>query len=135
MSAEYKIRQEIYHRLNPDHNDDLKNFEITISDDVVGDAVQYFTTRDIGWVYPGKSYMVGICYAKWLTDNFHGDPLDYLKDPDLLYGNDPYFKSFDQDPATYLEILAKIGGWNFSWHQGLVPDVRQYYLQEFMIDE
>jgi hypothetical protein len=131
---EHKVRQEIYHRLNKEYDDDLKNFKAIINDDVVGDAVKYFTTRDIGWVYPAKSYMVGICYAKWLAEEFGGEPLDYLMDPELLYNNDPYFKPYQEDTDTYNKILDRIGSWNFKETTGLVPDVKQYFIKEFGID-
>jgi hypothetical protein len=130
---EHKLRQEIYHRLNTEYDDDLKNFKVVISDRVIDDAVKYFTNRDIGWVYPGKSYMVGICYAKWLAKEFGGDPIEYLKDSDLLYGNDPYFKSYEEDSDTYDNILDLIGNWDFDESKGLVPDVKNYFLAEFGI--
>ncbi len=132
---EHKIRQEIYHRLNKEYDDDIKNFDITISDSVVDDAVRYFTSRDIGWIYPGKSYMVGICYSKWLSEEFGGDPLEYLKDPELLYNNDPFFKPYNEDKDTYNDILDHIGGWNFEENSGLVPDVKDYFIKEFGIEQ
>lgn len=131
---EWKVRQEIYHRLNKEHDDDVKNFEITFTEDNVGDAVRYFTSRDIGWVYPAKSYMVGICYALWLSKEFGGRPLQYLDDPDLLYGNDPYFKRYSEDPHTYIQILEKIGGWDFDEGLGLCPDVKEYFKEEFGVE-
>jgi hypothetical protein len=130
---EWKIRQEIYHRINTDFKDDLKKFNIEITDNVVQDAVRYFKDRDIGWIYPSKSYMVGICYAKWLSNEFGGNPLDYLNDESLLYGNDPYFIPYEKDKKTYDEILNLIGGWQFT-NTGLVPDVYEYFIQEFMIN-
>jgi hypothetical protein len=132
---DWKIRQEIYHRTTTVYSDDLKQFEIEITEDIVGDAVRYFNTRDIGWVYPAKSYMVGICYARWLSDEFGNTPEYYLNDPMLLYGNDPYFVEYRNDPRTYDNILTAIGGWNFDQTLGLVPDVKEYFLKEFLINE
>jgi hypothetical protein len=131
---DWKTRQEIYHRIETNHDDDLKNFEIEISETTVEDAVRYFTTTNIGWVYPAKSYMVGICYAKWLSKDFGGLPLEYLEEETLLHNNDPYFVKYSNDPLTYRKILASIGGWNFDEHIGIVPDVYKYYLKEFMLD-
>lgn len=134
---EWQIRQNVFHRLNPEHTDDLKHFTITISEDIVGDAVRYFTTRDIGWVYPSKSYMVGICYARWLSETFGGDPLSYLNvtNPDILFDNDPYYVPYSVDTHTYDAIIEAIGGWAFDQTVGLVPDVRQYFEEEFMIND
>jgi hypothetical protein len=131
---EWKIRQEIYHRLNTEFDDDLNTKEIVMTNDIIGNAVRYFNDRDIGWIYPAKSYMVGICYARWLSEEFGGDPLEYLEDPDLLYGNDPYFVQYSADPASYHEVLNSIGGWDFDQNSGMVPDVKEYFNDEFMIN-
>jgi hypothetical protein len=132
---DWKIRQEIYHRTNTEYSDDLNKFNVEITSDIVRDAVRYFNTKNIGWIYPAKSYMVGICYAKWLADEFGGIPEDYLEDPELLYGNDPYFVEYSRAPKTYHAILNSIGGWNFNQSLGLVPDVYEYFKAEFMLNE
>ena len=79
--------------------------------------------------------MVGICYARWLAKHFGGNPIEYLEDPDLLFGNDPYFVRYSTDPKTYHGILEAIGGWEFSEDQGMVTDVYGYFLEEFMLNE
>jgi hypothetical protein len=132
---EWKIRQEIYHRLNKNHTDDLSNKTIEINQDIVYNSVRYFKENNLGWIYPAKSYMVAICYARWLSEEFGKDPIGYLNDPDLLYKNDPYFIVYDEDPNTYSRILEEIGGWNFSESSGMVPDVRQYFDEEFMLND
>lgn len=132
---QWKINQEIYHRLNTIHDDDLNNLKYEITDNVVEYAVKYFTDKDIGWIYPSKSYMVAICYAKWLSQIYGGKELDYLNEDDLLYSNDPYFVPYDQDSQTYDKILNEIGGWFFDESKGIVPDVRQYFVKEFMLNE
>jgi hypothetical protein len=132
---EWKIRQEIYHRLTHNHTDDSKNFEVIISEDIVDNAVRYFNTKDIGWIWPAKSYVVGICYAKWLSNEFGGDPLTFLADAGLLYNNDPYFKSYSVDPTTYEQILEKINGWDFDETKGVIPNVKYYFNLEFIIEK
>lgn len=132
---DWKIRQELYHRLNKEHSDDLNTKDVEMSSNVVEDAVRYFVERDIGWLYPSKSYMVGICYARWLSELFGGMPEDYLEDPMLLYGNDPYFVQYSTDPDTYHRILSAVGGWKFDETQGMVPDVKEYFVEEFMLEE
>ena len=130
---EWKIRQEVYHRINQVFDDDLNTKDIVLSDDITNNAVRYFTESDIGWIYPAKSYMVGICYARWLSEHFGGNPIDYLDDSDLLYGNDPYFVRYTDNSTIYDQILEVIGQWQFDTTQGMVPDVRQYFEDEFMI--
>lgn len=130
---DWKIKQELYHRMNQIHSDDLNDKEIMLSNDIVDNAIRYFKETNIGWIYPAKSYMVGICYARWLSEEYGGHPLDYLEDAELLYGNDPYFVQYSTDPASYHKILNSIGGWEFD-EIGMVPDVKEYYKAEFMID-
>ena len=130
---QWKINQEIYHRLNKDYDDDLSDKIIIITDNIVDNAVRYFKTTDIGWIYPSKSYMVAICYARWLREYFNEDSIECLNDPDLLYNNDPYFTTYDKMKNTYDSILSKIGGWNFDETQGMVPDVKRYFLDEFLL--
>jgi hypothetical protein len=132
---EWKIRQEIYHRLNPIYSDDLRNFDVEISEDIISNAVKYFKTTDIGWIWPAKSYMVGICYARWLSEIYGGDPIDYLEDTDLLYNNDPYYVVYSQDSKTYDLILVSIGGWQFDNELGVVPQVKHYFDLEFGLKE
>jgi hypothetical protein len=129
---EWKVRQEIYHRTVRDHQDDLNKFEIELTENVVGEAIDYFKSKDKGWIYPSKSYMVAICYARWLSEEFGGTPIEYLEDPELLYGNDPYFCEYSRDPKTYHEILNVIG-WDFDETQGMCPDVKEYFKQEFLL--
>jgi hypothetical protein len=131
---DWKIRQEIYHRLTTEYDDDLKTKDVTISENIVDDAIRYFYDKDIGWIYPSKSYMVAICYARWLEYYFGGDAYDYLNDPELLYGNDPYFLEYSRDPKTYHEILETVT-WEFDENSGMVSDVKEYFLKEFLIDE
>jgi len=130
---DWKIRQEIYHRLNTEFDDDLKTKDVQISDDVVNNAIRYFTDRNIGWIYPAKSYMVGICYARWLSEYFGGNPIEYLNEEDLLFRNDPYFKTYSSDKDIYDQILYTINHWKFDETTGLVPDVKKYFLEEFML--
>ena len=130
---DWKIKQELYHRLNQIHSDNLNDKDIVISDDIVNNAIRYFKETNVGWIYPAKSYMVGICYARWLSETYGGHPLDYLEDQNLLYGNDPYFVQYSTDPASYHKILNNIGGWEFE-ENGMVPDVKEYYKAEFMIN-
>lgn len=132
---EWKVRQTIFHSLESRFDDDLGNKVIVFTDNVAEDAVRYFKENDVGWIYPSKSYMVGICYAKWLSDYFGGDPINYLKDQTLLYNNDPYFVAYNKNSIKiYDSIIKTIGGWNFSKNQGMVPDVKEYFIKEFMLD-
>lgn len=128
---DWKIKQELYHRLNVVHEDDLSKVNIQKTNNVVDDAIRYFNERDIGWIYPSKSYVVAICYAWWLSHDFQEDFADLLNDKDLLYGNDPYFKPYSEDTDTYNAIIDKVLPINET--KGMVPDIKKWYTAEFML--
>jgi hypothetical protein len=127
---EWKIRQEIFHRLNTDHDDDLSLHTVEVRDEIVENAIKYFTTTELGWVYPAKSYVVAICYARWLNQHFSEDFYESLNDPELLHGNDPYYVPYEQDKDTYNKILNAVG-FDFNEEIGIIPDVKMYFLKEF----
>ena len=127
---EWKIRQEIFHRLNTDHDDDLSLHTVEVRDEIVENAIKYFTTTELGWVYPAKSYVVAICYARWLNQHFSEDFYESLNDPELLHGNDPYYVPYEQDKDTYNKILNAVG-FDFNEKIGIIPDVKMYFLKEF----
>jgi hypothetical protein len=129
----WKIQQEIYHKLNQYHDDDLSLHNIEITDNIIRDAIKYFTTTELGWVYPAKSYVVGICYAKWLNQYFAEDFYESLNDVDLLFGNDPYFVPYEKDKHAYDEII-NIVGFNFDETLGIIPDIKKYFIEEFLIN-
>jgi hypothetical protein len=126
---EWKIKQEIYHRLNKEYSDDLRNVNVVISENVKEDALKHFFERVDEWIYPSKSYFVAFCYAYWISVEYDEDFWNLLNDSNLLYGNDPYFKTYDQDPETY-EFLFDNIDWPIPM-TGMVPDVREYYDAEF----
>lgn len=127
---EWKVRQEVYHRLTQEHGDNLNQCHIEIVDDVATSAIRYFTEQEIGWLYPSKSYVVAILYAKWLHEEFGEDFLTALNDPDLLFNNDPYYVPYSQDPETYVKIIAALPR---DMTQGMIPDIREYFEKEFML--
>jgi hypothetical protein len=133
LHKEWKIRQELYHRMVTDHTDDLNKIPVEFSNDVVENAIKYFYDKDMPFIYPSKSYVVAICYAYWLSKDFNEDFYELLNDDDLLYRNDPYFKTYNADINTYDSILNKIMPLNET--KGIVPDIKEYYKKEFLIDE
>jgi hypothetical protein len=131
MEKEWKIRQALYHKLNGDYTDDLKKVKIEINKNIVENAVRYFYNTDMPFIYPSKSYVVAICYAYWLSKDFGEDFYELLNDKDLLYDNDPYFKTYSEDTKTYDEILKKV--MPLDENKGIVPDIKNYYMAEFFI--
>jgi hypothetical protein len=134
--SEWKVNQEVYHRINSSFDDDLKNFDIKEVDgtDIINYAVDYFTNDKAGWIYPSKSYVVAICYAKWLSKEFGEQFYSVLDDPDLLYGNDPYFLPYSESKEIYNEIIKQVG-LGFDETQGIIPDIRKYFEEECLLKE
>lgn len=130
MKKEWKIKQEIFHRLNKNHDDDLVFHNIEMNDDIVGCAIKYFLENSQGWVYPSKSYVVAICYAKWLSEDYGENFYELLNDKNLLYGNDPFFKVYSEDSNSYDKIIENVG-LKFDETKGVIPDIKKYYEKEF----
>lgn len=125
---EWKIKQQIYHKLRRNHPDDLKWVTIEESDDIVNNAIRYFNEKDVGWIYPAKSYMVAICYAFWIMEDYNENFYDVLDDPELL-PLDKHFVPYKEDSDTYNSIIGVVCANNGGKLEmkGMVPDVRGYY--------
>ena len=131
IKKEWKIRQELYHKTNTEHDDDLNKLHVEYSSDVVETAVKYFNDKDLGFIYPAKSYVVAICYAYWLSKDFNENFYELLRDKDLLFNNDPYFKTYDNDREVYDNIIKRV--FPLNENKGIVLDIKKYYTSEFLI--
>lgn len=137
---EWQVRQRIYHRLNREHRDaygpdDIEMMEHTDAASVIETVCRYMS----GWVpekvvYPAKSYFVAIVYARLLWDHFKQDPVEALMHDDLLFGNDPHFKSYHNAEHIYNAVI-EVFGWDFDLTLGEIPDVEDYFRAEFMLDQ
>lgn len=136
----WKVRQELYHRLNKNHPDEYGPDDIQLMEDTSDEAVFAMVCRYIeGYVpekviYPAKSYFVAMVYARLLMDHFGENPIAALCDSQLLYGNDPYFLEYGRDPQIYDALIKKFG-WDFDLTLGEIPDVESYFRAEFMLDQ
>jgi len=124
--------------LNTTLTDDLNQRDIPIKqvtgDEVVKYAIKYFT-EDPGWVYPSKSFVVGICYAKWLSKEFAENFWQVLDDPELLYNNDPFFLPYNYSKLTketYDQIIKAVG-FGFDETTGVIPDIKKYFDDEVLL--
>lgn len=108
---ESTYRRTQFYALNPeqDWEDAHDNFEITECSDresIVESAVRYFTHGDSYRSFPGAARAVAICSA-YLVNRFFGESFfDTLDDPNLMNGNDKYFKRYSEDKETYDQIIA-----------------------------
>ena len=126
---EWKVNQEIFHRLNKELRDDLSDVEVLTSVNVKEEALRHFHKYVEDWIYPAKSFVVAYCYAYWISMDFGEDFWDLLNDPDLLYGNDPHFVTVDQDEEGVYDFLFDNVDWPIPM-TGMVPDIREYYEEE-----
>lgn len=123
----WKASQAAFHTANKSFKDDLTDEDIVYSEDIVEDVLRHFVEYVDEWIYPAKSYVVGICYAKWLERDFGEDFYEVLDDPELLFGNDPYFVPYSEDEQVYEAILTEL---DFNEDLGMVPDIHEYYREE-----
>lgn len=124
---DWKARQAAFHLMNKEYSDDLNSVQITLSSDIVNNALRHFNEYVEQWIYPAKSYAVAICYAKWLERDYGEDFYEVLNDKDLLFGNDPYFVPYLDDKIVYDAILEQL---DFQEDKGMVPDIYEYYKEE-----
>ncbi len=131
---DWQVRQEMYHRLSGEFDDDLSNFDIKIRPDTIAeDCVDYINkpSEITGWMYPAKSYIVALVYASNIAKDFNEDVYELLRDPELLHGNDPYYVTYDEGKVIY-DYLINMFGLPLPI-TGVVPDITEYYREEFML--
>lgn len=100
----------MYHQMHSEegYSDDLGREEIVEEfdkDSIIKRACEYPVKQDSVLYYPGKAYAIAIMAAKYLEQEYDEEILEVLDDPDLLYGNDPYFVPYSRDKDTYDKIL------------------------------
>ena len=130
---EWKARQKAYHMTQSLFRDDLNEVDIRWEpDNIVDLALMHFKEYVDEWIYPAKSYVVAICYAKWISQDFNEFFYDVLNDEELLFGNDPHFVPYFKSKKIYDDILDQL---NFDMELGMVPDIYQYYKEEMLIGQ
>ena len=128
---DWRIVQELFHRLNPHPEGDRSTIEIIEDEEIVENTIRHFHEYVPHFIYPAKSYFVAILYAKWISEDFDEDFYELLNDEMLLAGNDPFFVRYSKSKYVYDSILQKISINMIDESKGMIPDVRQYYEQEF----
>ena len=131
---EWKLKQEVYHRLNPTHKDTLNDKEIYLiweDNDIILNAKRHWVEQVERFIYPAKSYCVAICYAKWIERDYGDKFYDLLNDKDLLFGNDPYFEVYKEKKHIYDPIIKAFPK---DEQLGMIPDIRDYYEKEIRYD-
>jgi len=133
---DWQIRQEMYHKLSSELTDNLNEVDVIYrTNQLDKDISDYITLppEEMGWVYPAKSYVVAVCYAQWLSEDFDEDLYTLLNHKSLLYNNDPYFKEYNKDKETYNKLIKTFG--LPLPNTGVIPHIREYYLKEFLFKD
>ena len=100
--ADWKIHQELYHRLTEITDQHWGDNVIDMDrDEMMRVTLAMANGEEHRSLWPAKSYLVGFLYATWLEDAYGGSWKEYLDDKDLLYGNDPYFVPYSDDTNFY----------------------------------
>lgn len=138
----WKMRSKLYHMMTPEPGDDLRK-EIIIEEwdreTIIKRAIDYATVQTKELYYPAKSYAIATIYATLLSKYFDGFITEYLSDPELLAGNDPYFKTYKEEPIIYdwlmihyTPILRNPEYFELSENCNLTID---YFHKEFLLAE
>lgn len=132
MSPElpYKQYQQIYNSMITHHPDSFDNVESIVEEELVENALHYFSEATFPLIYPAKSYSVAIIYATKLNELYGVDVLSILNDEDLFLGQDHYFVPYDSDPDTYNEIMSRLKEIPNWIESGWAPQTVEYCLKE-----
>ena len=141
---EWHIRHQIFHQFfnNSDIGDDL-NSEIIIEEYedniIIQRALEYPHKQTKELYYPGKSYAIAVTFAKLLEHHFGEDFYTSLNDELLLYGNDPYYKTYSESKHIYDQIIKDFPfEILFSEYQECSANYKktqEYFLKEFLIHD
>lgn len=115
MNLTWKERQHMYHRKA--HVVDIHNAEQQIFIDMTNDelckwAIEYFKRDFNCCIYPAKSFSVAYIYAVLIKEVFEPQTplIELLRDPYLLYGNDPFFEPYnDETSFIYEQMIQEVG--------------------------
>ncbi|MBX3040727.1 MAG: hypothetical protein KF789_08495 [Bdellovibrionaceae bacterium] len=133
-----RYRRNTFYALNghKDFADHHSNFVIELEEaTLVADAVSYLMEGACHTRFPGAARAVAIATAQFLTENFGEDFYENLSDPELMQGNDPYFKTYQEDQKTYDAILQQVSLGRINWNSYRMQVTRQLLAEEYMLDE
>ncbi len=133
---EYTYRRNLFYSLQEsfDFPDEHKNFDITIDEEsVVDDAIKYLTDGTTYLKFPGAARAVAYATAELIAAEFGENFFEVLNDPNLMHGNDPYFKTYKEDKETYNQMVQRLKAIN--WDSERMQITRSLLLEEYMLDE
>jgi hypothetical protein len=133
---EYEYRRTNFYTLQSSFNfeDEHKNFDIIIDEEnVVEDAVKYLLDGSTYLKFPGAARAVAYAAADLIAQEFGENFFEVLNDPNLMHGNDPYFKTYEEDKEVYNEIVQRIS--HINWDSERMTITKRLLMEEYMLDK
>jgi hypothetical protein len=136
---DWKLRQYLYHScFNLDDNLAVLEYTVDENPTSIEDTIfSWFYVEPTEIIYPYKSFFVATVYSICASHYFGNTPLYYLRDSEFLYGNDPFYQTYDRQMPVYDNIFKYIKDQRIDViidNRGLTPKVRDYFLREFLIE-
>lgn len=131
----WRKRQEQYHNTNNISDYDK---EYILIDDPVSTFLytqEYFKTDIPVLIYPAKSYAVAYIYAYLIKHIFRVQETipDLLSDPLLLYGNDPFFRPYDDETKYIYDHLIESVALDDFLRTAQARATVQYFMKEMLL--
>lgn len=115
--------------------DNHENFDIVeAAQTVVEDAVDYLVTGGSYTRFPGAARAVAVATADFVSRKFKEDFFEVLSEKDLMHGNDPYFKTYNQDQEVYDQILQRVPLEKINWSSDRMQITKRLLLEEYLLD-
>ena len=138
MVPEHKVRQALYHHLNPNPSDMNLGVPYKSMNDrqLAFHVIDYFLNSDHEICYPAKSYAVALIYAHLLEKHFI-IPFDTsLRDPELLFHNDPFFVPYTDESYVYNKAISHLQLYDgLQYNLPQVAATVEYFDQEFFLTQ
>jgi len=147
---EHKIRQALYHKIAnlDDILDDVEKLEPVVyreneSDrDTALTIIRYFREEIRELIYPAKPFVVALVYACLLERHFCEPFYESISDPDLLHGNDKWFKPYcDETKDIYDHAIFHLGAEldfivsdELQYIPSQIRSTIEYFKKEFLIE-
>ena len=134
---EYQYRRTVFYQLHGHESfeDEHKNFNFTIEPDtVVEDAITYLLDGTSYLRFPGAARAVAIAVADIVAREFNEDFFTVLNQKDLMNGNDPFFKTYEEEKAIYDAILSSVPRDRIVWDSPRMSITERLIREEYMLD-
>lgn len=140
MGYEYKRRQAQFHRLNGPNKQFNGSGVIhldTPPNVLIAHIIDYFTIPISELIYPAKSYVDAIIYAKMIEQHFDVHFYEALNDP-TLRGNhdvDPFFVPYNRAKNIYDPVIEYLKDAGYRSDLPQIKRTTDHFLREFYLND